>query len=197
MRTPYDALRSMHRYAFQALGDEWEVRLEGAQGTFKRPFCRVKFNTPGTIRPMGQWHKEYRRTFGILCYPALKDTEEDAQLEAVRVESLLDVALSAGIDEASFDAARNRRHPNRIPLYDWTGIAMNEDVVEVGNPGADRAKNDFIHVSDPVTVDSVPDPDNDYAFVVVAEVRGYWMQSMAIPSSGVPAVTVGANPTPG
>jgi hypothetical protein len=191
MRNSIDAIRSLKKYAALALGSDWEVRLTGEEGAFKRPFCRVGESTPGTEQHIGARLIEKRQTFNLLCYPVEKSKPEEAKIEANRVRDLLSTAFSVGVHTASMVPGRLRAHPKRIPLYDYDGIALNAAAAE-----GDRATNDFMRVTGNPTFTPVPDPEDELIWVVTSDITLWWTKSIVPPYDPnlVTEVIVGGGP---
>lgn len=195
MRTTADALRSLKRYVAATLGPEWEVRLPADDDVFHRPFCRVRTTTPGTIRMAGSLQVEYRQSFSILCYPIEQNDEEQARLEAARVEERLFQAIAVGTHAPSLgqqvSLTTRRGHPMRIPLYDYDGVPVTEAVSEEA-----RDHRDFMRVEGEPTITTLTDPQDPLSVVVTAEIRMSWVRSAAVPSAVMPVQSVTVEESP-
>ena len=161
-------LRSVARYVALALA-EFEVSLAGED--MSRPWVRVSEATPGSTSIVGAKHVERRRTFAIRAYPvAFNPTAEAALTEAKRVEGLLADAFIHGIDSAMYSDYSTRRHPMRVPLFDYEDLNMREAATEGERVGA-------LRVVEPPTIESFPDPAEPSAYIVAATVRCSWTES--------------------
>jgi hypothetical protein len=208
MRTTEDALRSLKKYIASSLGPEWEVRLAADDDIFNRPFARVRTTTPGTVMSQGSVTAEYRQSFSILCYPEEPETAEEARIVAARVEEKLFQALAVGTHTPSISqrvvgykadpptdpptvpavgTGFRRGHPKRIPLYDYTGIALTSPATE-----GDRDSRDFMRITGDPTITTLTDPNDALSVVVAAELRMSWVRFAAVPSEAmtVESVTV-------
>ena len=191
MRTQTDALRSISKYAAVALGAEWDLAFARAEGDFQRPFCRVNWSTAATNVNRGMHHVEIRRTAALVCFPAVQEgdmAEELNLMEAQRTEEkLLHAFGGPGAHVPSYRSSSNRGHPRRVPLYDYSGVTLNQAATA-------RATNDFLRVIEDPQVNSVPDPANDRAYIVTLDLRVAWSRSIAVLATE--PLTEEVNPTP-
>jgi hypothetical protein len=167
-----NVLRSLARYVALALGEEYEVRLgrDEAAG-LERPAARMVPATPVTSTPHGARHAVRRRTFAITALPVPGINAESSLMEALRIEYLLSEALTGGIDQALFSTRSERRHPHRIPLFDYSGLGLYEPASEDRRAGVAR-------VVEPPAIQSFPDPADDLLYTVTCTVRLEWTESV-------------------
>jgi len=198
VRTANDVLRSLSRYVALAVGPEWEVRYAVEEGAFERPFVRVTPSTPTSWTARGMHYTVGRRTFTVICFPLVMASEEEARIEADRVEELLFQGFSRGVHTPSFSNHSGRAHPLRVPLYDFSGIAADrtiEDAVAAdGLPR--RAANDFVRVVETPSFGAIPDLNEDRAYMVTGDLRLEWDRSVAYGPPGPIAEPPGIVPTP-
>jgi hypothetical protein len=156
-RTSTDALRSLKRYVALALGDPWEVRLSREEGAFDRPFARV-WQVAGSTYPLtsGKWLADIVQPFVVSAYPEPGMTVDESLLAAQAVEEAFFLAFRAGVGDG---------HPMRVPLYNYTGVALDE-------PGVWMPKG-FMRVND-LSTQPFPDPDDNLLWTVVCDVRLTW-----------------------
>lgn len=179
-----NVLRSIARATAHALGSEWEIGLQSAEGTFSRPYCRVAASTPINSRPHGSSHRDLTRGFSVIAHPTnFSATPESALSEAARVERLLLDGFTRGLHTAAFHAGR--AHPMRLPLFDYAGVAF-------GAPASDVIG--WLHIID-ASVGVIGDPADETAFVVVADLRVSWNEALGL-DSGPPVLTVGIEAGP-
>jgi hypothetical protein len=184
-RSSVDALRSLQKYVARVLGPEWEVRLAWEEGLYRRPFCRVGWAGPEvTIGPAH--HVDVTRPFNLLCHPAEKGTSREATLEAGRVADLLAVGIrlrGTAWDEPgdpgdpSSAPVRAVGRPNRIPLWDWTGVPFNATV-------AQRFDRDYLRVAD-FSVSVIDDPADELRRAVACDLRLRWRRRGEVASGPV------------
>lgn len=197
-RTPEDALRSVSKYLYAALGPEWNMAFASAEGDFQRPFCRVNASAPLGSTPLGWHHTELRRSFVAVCFPLVMPDEERAQLEAARVEDLLTVGVTRGVWGDAYRNASNRAHGRRIPLWSFHLVSLDESIedAEARDGYPRRADNDFMRVEETPSVGSMPDPTEDRAYVVTLDLRLSWNRSTAVLDDGPLVERVTPTPTP-
>lgn len=162
-----DVWRSVARYTSLALPD-FEVVMAVGEGEASRPYARVVPSTPVASSPHGARHVELIRGFAITAFPtSFPVTPTAALTEAERVAAKLREAFGAGIQSEFFHAGR--RHPKRVPLYDYDGVPFGSPAVEhVG----------FARVLD-LSVGALADPADENLYVVVADVRLGWSEGIA------------------
>lgn len=188
-RTPTDAMRSLGYYLSIALGQDWEVRFAVEEGAFQRPFLRLTPSAPLESTAHGAMAVEMRRTYAVVAFPAYFDDIDASAMEAARVEDALLLAFARGVMTASFRS--NRAHPMRVPLWSFGGVGPAEtpEMAAARDGVPRRAANDFMRVDEPPTFTTLPDSDEDRAFIVVGNVRLRWARSIAVPT-GVAAAAV-------
>jgi hypothetical protein len=71
----------------------------------------------------------------------------------------------------------------RVPLWSFDGVSLNETPEMAGARDGvlRRSPNDFMRVDEPPSFQTLPDPDEDRAFIVVGNVRLRWARSVALP----------------
>jgi hypothetical protein len=172
-RTASDALRSLKRYVALALGDAWEVRMSREEGAFDRPFARV-WQVAGSTYPLtaGQWLADIVQPFVISAYPEPGMTVDESLLAAQAVEEAFFLAFRAGVGDG---------RPMRVPLYNYTGVALDE-------PGVWMPKG-FMRVND-LSTQPFPDPDDNLLWTVVCDVRLTWRRLAQIVPGGPPLLDI-------
>lgn len=184
MRSEVDALRSLAKYVYYALGDEWEVRLAFEEGTFKRPFARVGF--AGRAVVSGPAHTiDVTQAFNVLCHPVEKTLADEALLEAGRIVGVLNRLFSVGIslidhedpDDPSSPEVTVKGGARRVPLWDWDGRSLEQDTSK-------RYVRDYLRVDDAGS-DIVHDPSDDLLKAVACDVRLKWRQP-GVQYTGIP-----------
>lgn len=174
MRTNADALRSLKRYAALMLGDDWEVRLPGEEGTFERPFARVVVADAAQYRAATKYLTEAFAPFAVYTYPAKGATADEALMGALGVEEMLFQGFHVGVpDEGS---------PMRVPLYDYDGVPLSE-------PSLARFEHDYLRVSD-LSTRHFADPDDRTLWSVVTDVRLSWRRTVLPVATGLPVTAV-------
>lgn len=109
MRSSVDALRSLKKFIALALVDDvvpapdgdrsWEIRLAYEEGAFRRPFVRVGWATQATYEGDKRIIK-MTRTANVVCHLIESSSEDEATLEAGRVDELLARAFRIGAGAA-------------------------------------------------------------------------------------------------
>jgi len=181
-----NVIRSMVRYCSEALGDEWEVRM-AIDESFGRPFARVTPATPVASTPHGPAHRDLRQTISIVAFPTEGINAESSAFEAARVERLLLDAFTKGIDAPSFSSRSQRAHPMRVPLFDYENVGLRDAAI---------TRIGYLKVTDPPAVSYFPDPSSTDSYVVTADIRVGWNESVAPPPSGPLTQTVTVEPGP-
>lgn len=179
MRTGGDVLRSFKKYVAELVIPEYEVRLSSEEGAWERPFCRVAWTTPATWAAHGARQAEARRTMQIVAWPLESDSPDEARVAAEALNERFVQGLSFGLHEPSFNAPHARRHPLRIPIYDYTGVPL-DGVVDADA----RAVTDFARIPEPPSVGDIDDPNTDLSRIVIADIRVAWTRSTAIEPPG-------------
>jgi hypothetical protein len=166
-RTVTDATRSLARYFALWLGDEWEVRFDAEEHTFKTPFARVEALS-NTIVGEGVNYHAVIQPFSVYAYPEYPEgTEgsvEESRLIAMEVaQSLLDALAIGGVDGS---------RPFRVPLYNYDGVALD------GGTGSNaRTPYDYLRiVRGSTNVDRVPDATDPRWITVVLGFRATWFR---------------------
>jgi hypothetical protein len=162
-----NVLRSLSRYIALALdGFEIRVAAEEAAG-FARPWARIAAATPVAATMHGPRHRECRQSFSVNCFPLAGINGESSLVEALRVEALLLEAFLGGLDERLFSRYSDRRHPARVPLFDYSNVPLYEAVTEDRRAGTAR-------VVETPTLRSFPDPNDDLFYTTACVVRLGW-----------------------
>jgi hypothetical protein len=196
MRTPTDAMRSMTRYLYQSLGEEWEVRFTDEEGVFERPFLALT-SLPARRTAHGAFHGEMARTFSVVAYPIEKPTPDEAKVEAERVVELLHKAFGVGTHAPSFGRTNTygptqtirRGHPWRVPLYDYSNVTLEEAATE-----GDRDPRDFMRVEEPPTFGALEGrartDEEETLWVVTGEIRVKWSVGAGVVEDGTTTQSV-------
>ena len=174
-------LRSLTRYVSAALGPGVEVRMTGQDGSWERPFCAVLEATPLASSPHGSAYADCRQGYAIAAYTAQGINAESSRIEAGRVRDQLWQAFNAGVDPVLFRG--QRRHPLRIPRFDYRGVPLFQGVGEERRAGTMRV----LDASFSVFADTGGD-----TFTVAGDVRLGWVEAIAIPSTEPLTATVTA-----
>jgi len=180
-----NALRSIARTVSLALGEDTEVRFSMQEGAASRPFASVTQATPLQSSPRGAAHVELAQTFAISCWPTEGINVESSRVEAERVAGQLREALTIGTDPTLYRAASGRRHPMRLPMYDYAATGLYEGVGDAQRAGVMRV------LGEP----SFAVIEEDGLFAVTASVRVSWSEPITLPL-GPPVQTVTATPGP-
>ena len=168
-----------------ALGAEWEIVTTDPETEFERPLARISASTPQTSRPHGSRHRDISQSFQVVAWPTSWTATADAAMsEAQRVAGLLDDLLNSGQDTGAF--RNGRRHPWRIPLYDYTDVPT-------GQAAPPTARCGFLRVTDAPSIDVIADPADATALAVVCDVRLAWGEGIAT-DPGPPVQTVTLTP---
>lgn len=98
MVTTTDATRSLKRYVANALGPEWEVRLNSEEGAFRRPFCRVDVAGGATFGGgmSSSLAQEVSMSFALILYPKESSTPDEALMKAMACEEQVWQMLNVG-----------------------------------------------------------------------------------------------------
>lgn len=174
MRTTTDALRSLKRYTAEIFTD-WEVRLAEEQAAFERPFALV--GPAGNEVYRGPAHTaDVVFPCAIHLYPEKGETPEAALMGALDVSEWLFQGFRQGIGYGG---------PLRVPLWDYTGVALNEGATErVALPGDDdHMHGDYMRVED-LSANRIKDPDEPTLYTVAVDVRLGWRRVGRLPSGG-------------
>jgi hypothetical protein len=165
MRTTTDALRSLARYCGEAFGEDWNVDLWSAQGTFTRPAIAVRTTGPTLLG--GPRHTvDLTQPVALYVYPPNCGTGEATFAAAAAADDLLFTAFRVGIGAG---------RPMRVPLYDYAGVGLDE-------PSAARAYPDFLRVLD-FSIDRQQSPDDENLWTLIAEMRVGWRRMGEQPDS--------------
>lgn len=173
-------LRSLARYLATALPGA-EVRMTGEEGSWARPFCGVLESTPLTSSPHGTAYADCVQGFAIVAYPTAGINAESSRVEAARVRDQLWAAFSVGVDPALFRG--QRRHPLRVPRFDYSGVPLYQAVGENRRAGTMRVLD--------ASFSTFADGSGEL-FTVAGDVRLGWVERLALPPAGLPVVRVGA-----
>lgn len=178
MRTPQDALRSLHKYTASFLGDEWEVRLWDEEGTFKRPFARVAKIGPTLPTPASSIVVDVTQPMAVHLYPQEQQTVEAGVLVAEGVEDLIYEGFLVGVGLG---------RPLRVPLWDWTGVPLD-------GPESDtsaRYEHDYLRIARPsLSVNRLHDPVDDRLITVVVDMRVTWRRPGRVTKPGTPVSSI-------
>ena len=174
MRTNIDALRSMKRYMAEALGDEWEVRLDREEGALTLPLAVVMFSGP-TLNTGPKFETMVTQPMSIYLTPVPASDGMEAQVLASEAEQILYEAFRVGVGEGA---------PMRVPLYDYDGVGMDEGTE--ARPGPD-----YLRLTD-FSMTQVPDESDTRRVTVTADIRATWRRRGLVPGGDkdVEAVTV-------
>lgn len=173
-RTLEDALRSLARFVWVGLGEEWEVRLFADQGTFQVPFARVVSTGP-TALDASAYHGSVTAPVAVWCYLGAEETDEGAELAGMRLRERVE-ALFAWGGEA------NQGYPMRVPLFDYEGVPY-------PGVGVRRGERDFLRVSG-LSVMRQADPDDGRFVIVVAEMSLRWTRASELASDRIAGTPV-------
>jgi hypothetical protein len=188
--TPTDAHRSLARYLALALPD-FEIRLALPEDTFARPWLMVTPSTPVANVARGSHFAELRQSFSVLAYPAETLDPESGSLEASGVAEQLVRALGGpGVLTSAYSSTTARGHPMRLPIWSYEGVALGEPLPEDREPG-------WMRVLEGPSVGVAPDPADDLAYRVTADLRVSWTRSMSVAFPQAVTQTVGATPNIG
>lgn len=166
MRTSIDIMRSLKRYVAEALGDEWEVRLQGEQGTFRRPAAQVIVATGQSITGPAQ-AMDMLQTFDIQVFPLPGETVMDSLINAGEAEDALVWAFRSGVGKG---------RAARLPIYDYAAVGGAEGSTTRQHP-------DFAQIRE-LEIDRVQNPSDELLMSVSAKVRLGWRRGAALPSTG-------------
>jgi hypothetical protein len=164
-----DLHRSLRRFVWQALPEDWRVRTERQDVTpDERELCVVEAASGVTTTrarvsiPQGNVTK--LMAFSAMAYPALGTTARESRLAAQAITDLLDAAFTYGLVE---DGA-NIGAPFRLPVYDFAGVPVS---------GKSRAGPDdpygYAWV-DSLSVRAIQDGDDHLRFTVACDLRLSW-----------------------
>lgn len=178
MRTPQDALRSLHKYVALVLDPDWEVRLWDEEGTFKRPFARVSKIGPTLPTPASALVVDVTQAMAVYLQPQEQQTVEASILVAEKVEDAIYQGFLVGVGPGA---------PLRVPMWDWTGIPLD-------GPGSDataRYEHDYMRIVRPsLSVNRLHDPTDDRLITVVVEMRVTWRRPGRVTKPGTPVQSV-------
>lgn len=163
-------MRSLKRYVAEALGNDFEVRLNREEGAFKRPFARVVAAGSPTMMADSQFLGTLTQPYAIYAYPAVGQAPDAAEQGAQDVEELLLDAFMVGVGDG---------RPLRMPLYNYLGVALNQ-------PGA-WLPPDYVRVTNFAT-QSVADVDDNKLWTVIGSLRVNWRRTL-MPTSTGPTLT--------
>lgn len=166
-RTVKDATRSLARYLALYLGDEWEIRYEGEEHTFKTPFARVAALS-NTVFGDGVTYHTVTQPFSVYAYPDYLEgdagsVEESTLIALDTAQKLMDSLLIGGVDGS---------RPMRVPFYNYNGVTLD------GGAGSDaRTPYDYLRiVRGSVNVDRVSDPTDPRWITVILGFRAMWFR---------------------
>lgn len=155
-----DALRSLRYYVAQHLleySEDFDIRLAIEDDAWERPAAVVQSAGPAQLGNTSRRIATYLRPFAVYIYPVSKPDPKAAQLEATRIE---------GVVQQMFRVGGHLGHPSRIPLFDWSGIEDND-------PLGDADPTGYMSISD-LNVDHRPDPDDEKLQTVIVNIRLGW-----------------------
>lgn len=173
MRRSLDVLRSAKLYVSMVLPG-YEVRLSSEEGTWERPFARVAWSTPMSLMAVGAYHAEMRRTLSVVAWPVESASADLARLAAEDLVEQLTVGFAIGVYAPAFHEVR--AHPLRIPIWDYSGVAVNAAV----NQTTARATGDFAAIVEPPSIGDIDDPNTELGRLVTCDLRLSWMRSTAL-----------------
>jgi hypothetical protein len=199
MREREDALRSMRRFVFNALGGPpWRVRL-AMDGRFKRPFALVSTPTPGAVQQAGPSAVRQDLPVIVQLYPALPgdgpSRATEARLLAERAAELLTQAIGVGV--ADLEDPTVHGYQQRIPLWDYHDAEGTPLVLDGPDSVAvQRLRPDYLWVADGWTVHVQPEASEDQLFVALANLRVQWYRSSRLRPQGelLQSVQIDAGP---
>ena len=98
------------------------------------------------------------------------------------------MAFLRGTHSGSYRVSTGRAHPKRVPLYDYSGIALTEAATE-----NERDPRDFMLVGDDPVIGHLRDAEDDLLYVVTVDLTLWWSRSVSVPFGDqlVEQVTVG------
>lgn len=167
-RSPWDVERSLKRYVALAL-PEYEVRLAEELGTFDRPFASVDEETTTTtlnVRPKS-W-ADMDVPYVVRLFPVPYADPAQSKHGAHIDRDALWTAFEVGVADG---------YPRRVPLFDYDGLAMDEEGT-VHTPRGSYARV-LAH-----TARLLADPEDDAGLLweVVVSVRLGWRRRGAVES---------------
>lgn len=192
MRSYEDALRSVRRFVFSAMGGEpWRVRTE-MDARFKRPFALVDAPTPSPMSMAGPSSYSQALPISVQLYPVEPadgpNRNTDARMRAARAGELLNQALTFGVVDVADPTVRSQRQ--RIPLWDYSDDAGDPLPYDgAASVSTKREHCDYLLVDDNWTVHTRPEASEQQLFVAVANLRVQWFRSSALRSRGTPLVS--------
>lgn len=155
-----DALRSLRYYVAQHLLDynaDFDIRLAIEEDAWERPAAVVQSAGPVQLGNTSRRIATFIRPFALYIYPPTQPDAKAAQLEAARVENVV---------QQMFRVGGHGGYPARIPLYDWSEIANNDPLGEADPTG-------YLTVAD-LNADHRPDPDDEKLQTIVVNLRVNW-----------------------
>lgn len=179
MREREDALRSMQRFAFNALGGPpWRTRL--AMIGFRRPFALLNAPVPAADARVGAETVRDSLNLVMQLYPELPTPGPlravEARLVAERAAERMIRALRAGVPDLRDPTVHSWQ--NRIPLWDYhdaTGAPLPLSGPE--SIATRRNAPDYLLVDEGWTVHVQPEAGEDQLFVALVNVRVQWLRS--------------------
>jgi hypothetical protein len=188
VRSREDALRSVRRYVWSALGGmPWRVRLE-LDGRFKRPFVLVSSPPAGPLVPGGPGSVRQALPLLVQAYPVLPPAgpmrTTEARLRAERAGELLIQALTIGAADIADPTVRG--YHGRIPLWDYTDDDGEPLPLEgEGAVATRRFYCDYLSVDDGWTVQVQPEAAERQLFVARLNLRVQWFRNARLRSGDV------------
>lgn len=163
----------------------WEVRLDAEDPTFRFPFAQVTAIGPDTsiANPI---YSDVTQAVMVHLYPFPTQDAERAKLQATRLRSLINDALT-------FGAARGR--PLLIPMWDFGGAqGASDDPFGIYQDTEARQPWDFMRVLG-LTTETIVDPEDDRRAWVVVNFRAKWRRVPSVlPGHLVQSVRVATHP---
>lgn len=169
MRTLTDALLSVQKYVYEALGSSWEVRLWQDRGEIVPGASLALVLKVGDTASVGSaLYADVTQPMAVHCYPFPKPNADASILQACAVEEQLQTAFR-------FEGVGLGR-PLRVPLYDYSEVV--DPVLE--DSGV-RWDNDYMRVEGFSTT-QIPEPDDPRRIRVVAGFNVRWVRVGRVPS---------------
>jgi hypothetical protein len=150
----------------------WEVRFWDEPNAFRFPFARVAEIGPETVLAPNPRYADHSQSITVHLYPYPAPDPERAILGARRLKAVLGNAIEFGV-------ARGR--PWAIPLWDFGGVrSVGDDPYGLYGDTESRQRWDFIRVAG-LSIDRVPDPEDDRNVAVVLTFRAQWRRVPSVP----------------
>lgn len=173
MRTDWDVIKSVQRYAALMLGAPWDIRVTLENATPERPYALVTQNGPSmTIGSYGEHSLRKQLAATVHLYPAEGRSRAEVEQVAAELEEVLFAGLRAGV----LVQPPVVRRGGVIPLWDFVNDTTGED-----NPP--RNAPDVATITSWATR-SIPDDVNPRLMTVAADMRLAWFRAGAVADRG-------------